>query len=336
MQVDAIPGNLQASNCHNGILVNTPPAYPDDRGAQVSDDQVAEILARTGVNARYPWDLNDLHTALAVAQNSNAQQALGIHREIARGLQGIHALWPIVGEGHWRALLLDTVSNTIFLFDPFGSSGWNRTTSHKAGRIREMLENIPRVGTLQFTVVTLDIRVQADVFQCGVWIMWLILAYHEWRSCVNSMLTFQQYLLQHMEERGISTRRPSDNNAFVAQLRVDLRHHVTDPRSSAEPAVGHFSRRTASVMEPDYFAEAAPHALWKGGLIYSYPSGDGRPPPPPFARGSPATACIARRIGCFAAQSLKHQQQQQVLDYRLDTTAREAGPPGSGYSGGPA
>ena len=274
----AIPGNLQPASDHNGILVDKPPSAPhNEEGAHVSDDQVAEILAAKGLTARYPWTLAVLHAKLVAAKNSDLQHEPNIYREIRRGLQGIYALWPIVGEGHWRAMLLDDTTRTIFLFDSFGAGGWGR--SRIAAGIKQMLKDLE--SSLQFSLVILDIRVQGCGFQCGIWIMWFLDTGHTWRlSHPDNMRSFPQYLKEQMAARGISTLRPRENRAFAARMRVELRAHVTNPRSRGEPRVGQFSEMCVYTQEQDHFAEDPPHAFCKGVLMRMYPRHDGSPPLP--------------------------------------------------------
>ena len=269
-------GDPLPSGHHNGILVDNPPRPPyDGQGADVSDDQISEILTRCGVTARYAWDLGALVDQLAAAKNTHLQQPPSIYREITRGLDGVLSLWPIVGDAHWRALMLDSSTRSIYLFDSYGADGWKST---RGTALKNMLKDLQLL--LRFSLVTLDFRVQGCNFQCGCWVIWFLLTGATWSSQPHMMLTFQEYLAQEIAAQGISTRRPKDNRTFAFNLRKHLRQHVTNPRSRGEPALGVYSTMSVHTRQPDHFSSLPPYYFIKGLRMPRFPLDDGSAPPP--------------------------------------------------------
>ena len=249
-------GICQQSDCHNGILVNGPGEGVPLNAPHVSDDQVLECLWNhsTGGDDRWRYPSNwvtarDMLRDLAIFRESGSLNGEVPGRLVRFGKWLDAALqkggyWAIVGGGHWRALAF--TNGTAYLFDPYG--GWD--TSGVAKDIQEALKRIQQAtpGANAFKTYILNIRVQDDAFQCGVWVVYLgcVLWEYAGSQAATSTLDFRRYVLDQMKQVHIlqlnPQKRDTTNAPVALQLRVYFRAYCSNPRYTNEPPVGQYSR----------------------------------------------------------------------------------------------
>ena len=230
----------------NGLLVDGTVQGGADILAFVSDAQVMEALQVHGVQ---PHDA--AHNMSAMAEKVELGRPF-YHREILadlglrgtsatsapRGAKHIHSL---CGDLHWRGMLCCHKSTTIYLWDPYGQ--WPQR-----GDAATLHAHLKRRGEEDgFDVVVLDIRLQDDGFQCGVW--WLFMASFFCHCYMDtpgvsdfnvfcSETRLQDYARQLTDQPTLSLvvgDRTNGNAAAAQALRLFFRARVTNPRLCGTP-----------------------------------------------------------------------------------------------------
>jgi hypothetical protein len=217
----------------------------------VSASQMTEVLRRTAVRA-HDADTN-LDKILCRAEKMDAHEyrrwigwfLLDVGTANRSRVHAHQHVYPLVGESHWRLMMVSPKSRagmgTVYLWDPYGR--WP-----SAGAAAQLYEALCAAGVEhRFHVHRLEMQLQLDGFQCGVWVAFMSNFFrHRYMAddttpCLAEFCTLERIHAYVRElvgppSTGHLDLRDRESNAQTAhRLRVYFRGHVSNPRTCGTP-----------------------------------------------------------------------------------------------------